>query len=418
MMVEKAVPENRILLADADAFYVAVARLVDPEGAGAAPLLVVGGSADRRGVVTSASYQTRAYGVRSGMPMAQALRLCPDATRVSVPGRACRDKSREIREVLERFTPVVEPASIDEFYLDLSGTAALYGGESLAGTATRIRQDVHAETALHVSIGGGTSKLIAKLAAKQAKPHRGNRLGVEIVAPGREAAFVAGLALADIPGIGPRIQDRLAQRGLTRVHDALTLSQDALEEWLGPRTGRWVFRRIRGLDDGRVVGRPQAKSHSREETFPRDIDTDEQLERELLKLTTRVAADLRSHGERARTITVKLRDADFTTRQSSRTLPEPVSSDRPMYAVSRQLLRRLRRARRTGARLLGVAASHLSSDAAVTPQMELFDFLAVAEDTSRDRQLVRALDEINRRFGRDRIARASTVHPADDAMWP
>ncbi|PYO71872.1 MAG: hypothetical protein DMD67_17875 [Gemmatimonadetes bacterium] len=151
--------KRRILLADADAFYVAVARLADPAGAGQARLLIVGGSPERRGVVTSASYEARAYGVHSAMPMARAVRLCPGATVVPVPWDACAAKSREIGAVLRRFTPAVEQASSDEFYLDLSGTEALYGDEALAATAHRIRQALTTETALSVSIGGGTSSV-------------------------------------------------------------------------------------------------------------------------------------------------------------------------------------------------------------------------------------------------------------------
>ncbi len=166
-MPTRQVTHRRILLADADAFYVAVARLVDPDGAGKEPLLIVGGSS-KRGVVTSASYETRRYGVRSAMPTAHALRLCPKAVVVSVPRKACSQKSREIRKALERFSPVVEPASIDEFYVDLTGTERLYH-ESLAATAARIRAAVLESTKLSVSIGGGTSRLIAKLAAEEAK---------------------------------------------------------------------------------------------------------------------------------------------------------------------------------------------------------------------------------------------------------
>src|SRR5205814_5781129 len=182
-------PDRRILLVDADAFYVAVARLVDPAGAGQAPLLIVGGSAERRGVVTSASYEARAYGVHSAMPMARAVRLCPNATVVPVPWEACAGKSREIKDVLQRFTPAVEQASSDEFYVDLTGTEQLYSGEPLAATARRMREAVAHETALAVSIGGGTSQLVAQLAAGVAKPRVGKPAGgVHLGGPG------AGLA--------------------------------------------------------------------------------------------------------------------------------------------------------------------------------------------------------------------------------
>jgi len=160
--------QRRILLADADAFFVAVARMVDPEGAGKAALLIVGGTRESRGVVCSASYEARRYGVRSAMPISRALRLCPAAMCVPVPRRACSGKSHEIREALERFAPIVESASIDEWYLDLGGTEGLYNHEALAATARRIRDSVAETTKLSVSIGGGTSKLVAKLAVERA----------------------------------------------------------------------------------------------------------------------------------------------------------------------------------------------------------------------------------------------------------
>src|SRR6266850_1659044 len=179
---------RRILLADADAFYVAVARAVDPDGAGKAPLLIVGGSRESRGVVCSASYETRKYGVRSAMPISRALRLCPDAMCVPVPMKACGVKSGEIRRVLERYAPIVEGASIDEWYMDMGGTEEVYHHEGLEVTAQRMRAAVHQETGLTVSIGGGTNKLVAKLAVEGAKPKFGAD-GVHIVEPGSEGDF-------------------------------------------------------------------------------------------------------------------------------------------------------------------------------------------------------------------------------------
>jgi DNA polymerase-4 len=226
----------RILLADADAFYVAVARLVDPEGAGRAPLLIVGGGAERRGVVTSASYEARAYGVHSAMPMARAIRLCPGATVVPVPWEACAQHGERIRDVLARFTPTVERASSDEFYLDLSGTERLYHGEPLAATAGRIRHTVLAETGLSVSIGGGPSKLVAKLAAGVAKPRPGAPGdGILVVEPGAEAEFMRRFSLADLPLVGPRFQERLARLGLRSVVDVLAHERATLTGWLGER---------------------------------------------------------------------------------------------------------------------------------------------------------------------------------------
>src|SRR5216117_2766311 len=240
--------DRRILLVDADAFYVAVARLVDPDGVGKAPLVIVGGSAERRGVVTSASYDARAYGVHSAMPMARAVRLCPGATVVPVPWEACAGKSREIRDVLGRFTPAMEQASSDEFYLDLTGTEKLYGGEPLAATSGRIRAAVSEATSLSVSIGGGTSKLVAKLAAGRAKPRPGAAAssdGVCIVAPGAEAEFLLQFALADLPGVGPKAQARLARLGWRTVRDVAPLERSALVARLGEREGTWLYDRVR-----------------------------------------------------------------------------------------------------------------------------------------------------------------------------
>jgi DNA polymerase-4 len=401
---------RRVLLADADAFFVAVARMVDPAGAGRARLLIVGGARDGRGVVCSASYEARAFGVRSGMPMARAVKLCPRALCVPVPRAHCSAKSREIAAVLRRWAPVVEPSSIDEWYLDMGGTESLYD-EPLAATARRVRDAVREATGLSVSIGGGTSKLVAKLAADVAKPRPGTAAdGVHVVPAGAEEAFMAGLALADIPLVGPKLQRELERLGLRTVRDALALDDATLARTLGERTARWLAPRLRGRDDSPVAVRERAKSVSREETFRVDLHADDEIERELLRLVERAGADIREDGLRARTITVKLRDADFVTRQASRTLPEPVESDRAIASVARELLAGLRRARRVGARLVGVSLSQLG-DAEGPPQLALFDAAAVPGaappvETERDRRLAHTVDAIRAKFGRDAITPA------------
>ena len=398
-------PAQRILLADADAFYVAVARLADPNGAGKARLLIVGGSAAQRGVVTSASYEARAYGVHSAMPMARAMRLCPGATVVPVPWEACTRKSREIGAVLRRFTPVVEQASSDEFYLDLSGTEQLYGGESLAATARRIRDAVLAETSLSLSIGGGTSKLVAKLAAGLAKPRPGSAAdGVHVVGPGAESDFMLQFALADIPFIGPKAQERLARFGLRTVRDVVRHDRETLVGWLGEREGAWLHERARGIDRAPVETNREAKSVSRDETFATDLDDDGALAAKLLALADRASADVRESGLIARTVTVKLRDADFTTRQASRTLADAVQSDRAVYAVARELLTRLRDARRVPARLLGIALSQLVR-AGGEGQLSLLESAGDTLETDRDRVISRVIDEVREKFGPDALGR-------------
>lgn len=388
---------RRILLVDCDQFFVQCARLADPDGAGRERLLLVGGSASGRGVVTSASYETRAYGVRSGMPTATAQRLCPAARVVPVPRGLCGEKSRAIRGVLERFTPVVEPASIDEAYLDLSGTERLYRGESLEDTARRIQAAVLAETQIHVSIGGGTNRLVAKLAVSRAKP-----AGVHVVPPGAEAAFLAEHDIGDIPGVGPVMTAELLRYGLKTIPDGLEVPEAQLVGLLGERRGPWLYRRMRGIDDTPVVVDDEARSLSRDETFARDLHDDADLLRELRELVRRLGADLRGDGLRARTITVRIRDADFRTRQASHTLDEAIETDRGIYAAARPLFARLRAERRTGARLIGIGASNLQrSDGS---QLGLFgqaggDVL----ETDRDRALAHVADALRARFGRDAI---------------
>ena len=403
--VPEQIPSSprRILLADADAFFVAVARMADPAGAGQAALLIVGGSADSRGVVCSASYEARKFGVRSAMPMSRALRLCPDAMVVPVPRGICSRKHQEIRTVLERFAPVVQAASIDEWYLDLAGTETLYAGATLRSIAHRIRDAVIAETGLTVSLGGGTNKLVAKLAVERAKPKPGTGAdGVNIVEPGGELAFMRLLQLADIPGIGPKTQIRLAERGLRSVPDVLALDDAALARLVGAGDADWLARRVRGHDTGDVAEREDTRSISRDDTFASDINDDLLLEGELTELVGRAAADLRGDDLRARTITVRIRDHDFTTRQASRTVDEALASDRGLFTVARELMYKLRRARRVPARLLGVALTNFTLP--VARQLALFDDITPPIETPKDRNLSRAMDAVRARFGRDAIA--------------
>jgi DNA polymerase-4 len=306
--------------------------------------------------------------------------------------------------VLEQFAPIVEGASIDEWYLDLGGTESLYHHEPLARTAERIRHAVHDATGLTVSIGGGTNKLIAKLAVEHAKPKYG-ATGVHVVPAGDEAAFVQGVQLADIPMVGPKFQERLATLGMTSAAHVLQYDLTTLERWLGARDARWLYDRVRGVDDRPVRPRTETKSISRDETFPRDLDDDDALESELLRLVTRAAADLRGDGIVARTITVRVRDHDFKNRSAARTLDEPVMSDRVIYAEARVLFRKLRASRRAPIRLLGVALSSLAANPN-DDQFQLFegDTKRVGandelHETEKDRALARTVDQLRAKFG-------------------
>lgn len=394
-------------------FFVQVARMEDPEGAGRTPLLIVGGSSTGRGVVTSASYEVRRFGVRSGMPTASALRLCPEATVVGVPREAVSRRSRDVREALEALAPVVQAASIDEFYLDLSGTERLWAGETLAESALRIRMAVKERTGVSVSIGGGTNRLIAKLAARRAKP-----AGEFVVAPGGEADFLRQLELTELPGVGPALLATLRKQGLSRVEELLPIPEGVLAQWLGENRAAWLHGRIRGLDTSAVLTHEPRKSVSAERTFRRDIDDDDRLEAILLKLATRVGAALRGEGLRTRTVTVKLRDGDFTTRSASRSVDGAVESDHALFDLARPLLASLRSRRRVGARLLGLGAGNLTEDGEPR-QLGLFEEGDAAPgappvESSRDRAISRAVDDINTRFGRQTVMPARIVPPDPD----
>jgi DNA polymerase-4 len=393
---------RKILHADCDAYFVQVAKLEDPNGAGQEELLLVGGSSRQRGVITSASYAVRKFGVRSGMSTAQALRLCPQAVVVPVPRGACSRRHREIRDVLCRYSPMVESASIDEFYLDVTGTEAVHHTHDVHELGTRIRQDVLDRTQISVSIGGGTTRVVAKLAAKKAKPG-----GVVTVLPGGEVDFMKTLDLAAIPGVGPRFQERLRDYGLVRVADVLPFDVAALAIWFGEGTAQWLYERARGIDDGVVETHGVAKSISRDETFARDINRDDALLTELARLIGDAASELRSRELRARTISVKVRDPDFTNRQARQTVPGAVESDRAIYDVARELLLRLRKGRRDGVRLLGVALSGFVDRHGVE-QLALFSDERRLE-TDRDRQLSRVIDKLRERFGTSAIVAGRTL---------
>ncbi|HEU4562053.1 MAG TPA: DNA polymerase IV [Longimicrobium sp.] len=393
-----AAPERtrRILLADCDSYFVRCAMLADPEGAGKTELLLVGGRPDGRGVVTSASYAARKFGAHAGMPMSQAVRLCPKAMVVPVPGEMVQRKHHEVKAVLDEFSPVVEAASVDEFYLDLSGTEELYHHEPLAETARRIQQAVLDRTGISLSIGGATQRTLAKMAASVNKP-----FGVHVVEPGGEAEFVARFALEEIPGVGPAFAEALRRRGATRVRDLLSLDQSTLVAWVGEGRGRWLYRLSRGMDEGSGVSpRAPQKSISHERTFAHDIADEDEIENKLAYLVGETGASLRADGLKARTVTVKMRYADFTDRSASRTVAEPLESDRAIFTVARALLRQLRSQRRGGIRLLGVGVSKLGDDAEAEPM--LFEPPQGLE-SERDRRLSAATDRLRTRFGREAV---------------
>src|SRR6266550_964628 len=263
---------------------------------------------------------------------------------------------------------------------------------TLAATAECIRTGIRDATGLTLSIGGGTNKLIAKMAVDRAKPSRGGD-GVLIIEPGAEAAFLRSCTLADIPLVGPKFQARLAAHGLITIEDVLRHDVATLGKWMSQREASWLWNRAHGSDDGPVAHRVMNRGISRDETFGKDLREDEEIERELLRLVTRAASDMRGDGLTARTVAVRLRDWDFKTRSAQRTLPEAVVSDRVILRVTHELLTSLRMARRVPARLVGVRLSGLAP-AKSTDQLSI-----LSDETDRDRGLARAVDRVREKFG-------------------
>ncbi len=320
----------RILHVDLDAFFVEVCRQRQPELRDV-ELLVVGGRKESRGVVQSASYGARAFGVRAGMPIAEAARRCPGATFVKGRFTDYRDASRAVREVLRGHSPVVAMASLDEAYLDYAGTERLWP-VSLLPEAEAIRDGVKAATGLDCSVGIGPNRMVAKLASDYAKPR-----GLMEVRAGWEEGFLAGLELRALPGVGPRTAARWAERGLTTVAQVQAMAPEALARVVGDNA-RWLKLRAHGHGGTTLRAGRAAKSVSRETTFARDLRDVREARRVLDLLAARVTAQLREEGLEARTLTLKIRWDDFTTRTRSRTLPDPTALEGEILPAARALL--------------------------------------------------------------------------------
>ena len=376
----------RILHVDLDAFFVEVCRQRHPELRGV-ELLVVGGRRDQRGVVQSASYGARRFGVHAGMPIAQAVRLCPDATFFQGSFVHYRDASRAVRAVLQRFSPTVVMASLDEAYLDFGGTDRLYP-VSLLPTAERIRDTVRAETGLDCSIGIGPNRMVAKLASDSAKPR-----GLMEVRAGWEEGFLAGLALDALPGVGPKTAARWAELGLTDVYQVQQMEEAALGQLVGA-DARALKRRAHGHGGATLRGERLPRSVSRETTLSRDLRDPEELEAILALLTARVAGQLREEQLVGRTVTLKLRHDDFHTVTRRHTLETATDLDAELYGAARNLFRRAFedvRRRNRGVRLIGIAATNLG----VTAEADLFE----PPERQRLKDLSAAVDKVRGKYG-------------------
>jgi DNA polymerase IV len=376
----------RILHVDLDAFFVEVCRQRHPE-LREVELLVVGGRRDQRGVVQSASYGARRYGIHAGMPIAQAVRLCPQATFFQGSFPHYRDASQAVRAVLQRFSPVVVMASLDEAYLDFGGTDRLYP-VSLLPVAEAIRDAVKAATGLDCSIGIGPNRMVAKLASDSAKPR-----GLMEVRGGWEAGFLAGLPLSAMPGVGPKTAARWVELGLTDVWQVQQMEEAALARLIGP-DARGLKRRALGHGGTTLHADRLPKSVSRETTLSRDLRDPGELEAILFLLTTRVAGQLRDEGLVGRTVTLKLRHDDFRTVTRRHTLELGTDLDGEIWQAARTLFQQAFdgvRARNRGVRLIGIAVTNLGAAA----EADLFE----PDDRRRKRELTAAVDKVREKYG-------------------
>jgi DNA polymerase-4 len=384
-------PAEPILHVDMDAFYASVEMRKDPSLAGK-PVVVGGGGP--RGVVLSASYEARRFGVRSAMPGSRARRLCPDAVFVSPDFSSYRAFATRLREVLMTFTPFVEPISLDEAFLDVGGATALFG--PTPEIAERVRATVLAELDLPCSVGVAPNKFLAKLASAAAKPD-----GVVVVPADDVESFLHPLPVSALWGVGERTHETLERLGVRTVGELAGISRRVLERALGEANGRHLGALARGRDDRAVVPYEAPKSVSHEETFGHDLDSEEDVLRELLRLSLKVAVRLRREGFRARTISIKVRLASFTTLSRSRTIPDATDVGHDLHRIATELYRGLPGSNRR-IRLLGVAATGLVPAGA--------DQLALVR-AGRWEDAERALDRIERRFGSGTAIPAALLRP-------
>lgn len=388
--VDPGAPPRVILHLDMDAFYAAVEVREDPSLSGR-PVIV--GHRGPRGVVSTCSYEARRSGVRSAMPSVVAERLCPDA--VWLPGRAAlyARVSREIRRILDGVSPAVEPLSIDEAFVDLTGIARSL--EEGARIAAEIRARIRSEQRLTASAGIAPNKFLAKIASDLEKPD-----GLVLLAAGDVPARLWPLPLLRLWGVGPATAARLARGGLARIGDLLRVPEEALASLVGLGTALHLRALARGEDDRPVVSHREAKSVSEERTYAEDLEDPDEIDREMLGRADAVARELRREGLVARTVHLKVRTGDFTTWTRARTLSEPTDLAETVVRAAREMFRERIRLGGRGVRLLGVGASGLEPASSAPASL----FRDPAEE--RLRAATRAADEARDSFGEESIVRA------------
>jgi len=390
--------EAGILHVDMDAFFASVELLERPDARGK-PAIV--GHAGGRGVVTSATYEARRYGVRSAMPMSQALRLCPNAIILPPHYERYTEYSAKVMDIFREVTPLVEPLSIDEAFLDVRGARRLLG--SPRRIAELIRSRVQEETGLTCSVGAAATKFMAKLASGRAKPD-----GLLVIPRSETLAFLRPLPVGALWGVGASTQAALERMGLLTVADLADAPLHVLQKAVGDASGRKLHELANGRDARRIVTESREKSIGHENTFGTDVGDPDTLRRELLRLSGRVGERLRKHAMVARTVSIKVRFSDFRTITRSRTLAEPTNVGRRLFEEAWDVFGALGLdVRQTPIRLIGVRAEQLLDAGG--------DALALWDPDEEWRETERTLDAVSARFGRGMIGPASLVRRSRDA---
>ncbi len=373
-----------------DAFFAAVEQADNPELRGK-PVIVGGGV---RGVVSTASYEARKFGIHSAMPIFQAKKLCPHAIFLPVRMSRYKEVSCKVMEILGGISPLIEQVSIDEAFADISGTERLHGPQR--DLALRVKDAVRAATSLTCSVGVAPNKFLAKITSDLKKPD-----GLTILEEEEVEVFLQSLPVRKIPGVGKRTEEELKKLGIVLVSDILKLP---LPFWM-KKFGKWgavLFERAQGVDNSPVEPYSEPKSISAEETFRQDMDSIPGLEKILLSQAEEVGRDLRKEGFKGRTVTLKLKYSDFKTITRSRTLPEPFDSTELLFSTGRQLLGEVKLSGKV--RLIGIGISNFSSG---YKQMTMIS----EKYESRDGRIDRALDRIHSKFCGDIIVRGRMLDP-------
>ncbi len=392
----KRMSNRTIMHIDLDAFFVSVEQALNPELRDKP--VVVGGRPGGRGVVAAASYEARAFGLHSGMPLKTASRLCPQATFIEGSFFKYRDASQRFMAILAEFSPFLEPMGLDEAYLDVTGFESIHG--SIRQMATKIKQRIKNELGLCASVGIANCKVVAKVASELSKPD-----GLIEVARGEERSFLALLPVEKLPGVGKKTERMLRSLGINTIGELSVTPLNVLKSHFGV-SGEVLHRSASGIDDRKVeLPSGVVKSISRETTFDKDTRDHVFLEATLRYLSEKVGADLRERGKQTRCVTLKLRYADFTTITRSHTLPQTIDSDQTIFDTGVKLLARALAMEKQPVRLIGIGVSNLAESGG---QLAMLDASA-----QRLERLNKAIDRIRNKYGFIAIQTGRTLRLKD-----